>query len=438
MDTMILTDEMNAAISLIADESARLIWVSGRAGTGKSTFLHYLKTELRPRNAVYLAPTGVAALAIGGQTIHSFFWIDPRESVYLETKLDAEREERLYPLLAAIDTMVIDEISMVRADLLDEIDRRMRKAKREPRLPFGGARVVFFGDPYQLPPVEPDEASRAGALFEERYKSPFFFSSKVIRTRARSMGRIEFTRVFRQSEEGFLATLDRCRSGDVTDDDLRLLASRVLPEGKKPPADHLVLTSTRAEAQRLNAYRLAALPGPSRLYAARADGRFAKDGGEDELPVPRELELRVGARVMLTADDPDGRRPNGALATVVGLDDTGATLRDDSGEFRVGPHVWKRVRYVLRDGNIVPEQADQYGQLPLRLGWALTIHRAQGLTLERVFIDLSRGAFAAGQAYVAISRVTRLEGLVLRTRPKARDFFVHERVSVFLDYLRRQ
>lgn len=438
MDTMILTDEMKTAVSVIADAGERLVWVSGRAGTGKSTFLNYVKTELRPANAVYLAPTGVAALSIGGQTIHSFFWIDPREPVYLETRLDAEREGRLYPLLAAVETLVIDEISMVRADLLDEVDRRMRRAKREPRLPFGGARVILFGDPYQLPPVEPEEASRAGGLFAERYKSPFFFSSKVLRARARTMRRIEFTRVFRQSEADFLATLDRCRSGDVTDDDLRLLASRVLPEGKKPPVDHLVLTATRAEAQRLNAYRLAALPGPSRVYAASADGRFAKDSGDDELPVPRELELRVGARVMLTANDEAGRWANGSMATVTALDEAGVSLRDDTGEFRVGPHVWKRIRYVLRDGAVVPAEADRYGQLPLQLGWALTIHRAQGLTLERVFVDLSRGAFAAGQAYVAISRVTRLDGLVLRARPRARDFFVHERVSVFLDYLKRR
>jgi hypothetical protein len=438
---MMLTDEMKAAISLIADESERLVWISGRAGTGKSTFLAHLKTELKPRNAVYLAPTGVAALSIGGQTIHSFFWIDPRAPVYLETKLDAERERRLYPLLATVETLVIDEISMVRADLLDEIDRRMRgakrAAKRAARLPFGGARLIIFGDPYQLPPVEPDEASRAGALFEERYKSPFFFSSKVLRTRSRTMKRVDFTRVFRQSEAEFLSTLDRCRSGDVSDGDLRLLASRVLPEGRKPPPDHLVLTSTRAEAQRINAYRLAALPGPSRIYAASADGRFAKDIDEDELPVPRDLELKVGARVLLTANDPGGRWANGALAIVTGLDEAGATLRDDSGEFRVGFHVWRRVRYVLRGERIEEEATDQYGQLPLQPGWALTIHRAQGRTLERVFVDLSRGAFAAGQAYVAISRVTKLEGLVLRTRPRARDFFVHERVAVFLDYLDR-
>ncbi|HQO66214.1 MAG TPA: AAA family ATPase, partial [Spirochaetales bacterium] len=150
---MILTDEMNVALSYIADASERLLWVSGRAGTGKSTFLNYVKTELRLANAVYLAPTGVSALSIGGQTIHSFFWIDPREPVHLETRLDPERESRLYPLLAAVETLIVDEISMVRADLLDEMDRRMRQAKREPGLAFGGARVILFGDPYQLPPV---------------------------------------------------------------------------------------------------------------------------------------------------------------------------------------------------------------------------------------------------------------------------------------------
>lgn len=438
VDRMILTDEMRAAIALLGDEAEGLIWISGRAGTGKSTFLQYLKSELRPKNAVYLAPTGVAALSIGGQTIHSFFWIDPREEVYLGKRLDPEKEARLFPLLAKVETLVIDEISMVRADLLDEMDRRMRRAKGEGKLPFGGARLVLFGDPYQLPPVEPEESSRAGVLFGETYKSPFFFSSKVLRTRARLMKRVEFTRVFRQNEADFLATLDRCRSGAVTEADLGLLASRVLPEGKKPPADHLVLTATRNEAQRLNRYRLEALPGEARSYAATSAGHFAKDLDEEELPVPRDLALKEGARVLLTVNDAQGRWSNGALATVVKLDETGAVLQDEEGEFRVEAHVWKRVKFVLRGAQIVEEASDQYGQLPLQLGWALTIHRAQGRTLEKVFVDLSQGAFAAGQAYVAISRVTRLEGLLLRTKPRARDFFVHERVGVFLDYLKKQ
>ena len=252
---------MKTALALMEDEKERFIWISGRAGTGKSTFLQYLKTEIRPRNAVFLAPTAVAALTIGGQTIHSFFWIDPNEKTHFETTLDPDREGRLYPLLAKVETIVIDEISMVRADLLDEVDRRMRMAKNQPRLSFGGARLVLFGDPYQLPPVEPDPYTPAGELFKRRYKSPFFFSSQVLRTRARKIRRVEFTRVFRQNEAEFLATLDRCRSGMVTAADLDLLQSRVLPEGRKPPADHLVLTAKKDEAQRLNRYRFDNLPG---------------------------------------------------------------------------------------------------------------------------------------------------------------------------------
>jgi len=435
---MTLTEEMKSAIALLEDEKERFIWISGRAGTGKSTFLHYLKTQIRPRGAVYLAPTAVAALTIGGQTIHSFFWIDPAEKVHLDTNLDPDREARLYPRLAKVEAIVIDEISMVRADLLDEMDRRMRRAKGQSRLSFGGARLILFGDPYQLPPVPPDSFSHAGELFESRYKSPFFFSSQVLRTRARKIRRVEFTRVFRQNEADFLATLDRCRSGQVTESDLDLLQSRVLPEGKKPPADHLVLTAKKDDAQRLNRYRQEALPGPSRAYQAEAEGHFAKETDDEELPVPRKLELKVGSRVFLAVNDPERLWVNGALATVTGLEEGFVTLKDETREFKVGPYTWQKVKFVLRGGELVEQVTDRYIQLPLLPGWAITIHRAQGRTLDKVFVDLSQGAFAAGQAYVAISRVTRLEGLLLRTRPRARDFFVHERVSAFLEYIEKK
>jgi ATP-dependent exoDNAse (exonuclease V) alpha subunit len=437
VNAIILTEEMKAAIALLEDERERFIWISGRAGTGKSTFLQYLKTEVRPRNAVYLAPTAVAALTIGGQTIHSFFWLDPGEKAYLETRLDPDREGRLYPLLARVETIVIDEISMVRADLLDEMDRRMRRAKGKARLPFGGARLVLFGDPYQLPPIAPDAYTPAGELFEERYKSSFFFSSQILRTRARKIRRVEFTRVFRQNEADFLATLDRCRSGLLTEADLDLLQARVLPEGKKPPADYLVLTATNGEARRLNGYRLDALPGPARAYAAIAGGRFASATDDEELPAPRELALKAGARVMFTVNDPGRRWFNGSLATVASLEDGCVVLSDEGGEFRVEPHAWSRVRFALRAGALSEETSDEYRQYPFVLGWAITIHRAQGRTLEKVFVDLSRGAFAAGQAYVAISRVTRLEGLLLRARPRIRDFLVHERVTAFLEYIEK-
>jgi len=308
VDTMILTEEMKAAIALLESEEERFIWISGRAGTGKSTFLQYLKTQIRPRNAVYLAPTGVAALTIGGQTIHSFFWIDPGEKVYLETRLDPEREARLFPLLARVDVLVIDEISMVRADLLDEMDRRMRRAKGQPRLAFGGARLVLFGDPYQLPPVAPDPYSYAGELFEGRYKSPFFFSSQVLRTRARKIRRIDFTRVFRQNEADFIATLDRCRSGEVTREDLELLQSRVLPEGKKPPADYLVLTAKRDEAQRLNRYREEAPAGP-RAPLRGLRGRALREG-DRRRGAPRAAQ--PGAQGRHTSL-PDRQRPRAPL-----------------------------------------------------------------------------------------------------------------------------
>lgn len=437
MDSMILTEEMKEAVALLEEGKERLIWITGRAGTGKSTFLQFVKTELRPERTVYLAPTAVAALTIGGQTLHSFFWIDPRKEVQIDTDLEPEREERLYPLLASIETLVIDEISMVRADLLDEVDRRMRRAK-DSATPFGGARLILFGDPYQLPPVEPEAGSQQSAVFYRRYKSPFFFSALAIRQRARQIRLVEFTRVFRQNEASFLAALDRCRKGEPSDEDLDLLASRVLPEGRKPPADHLVVAARRDEVRRLNRYRLDALEGPARLYAAKADGRFAQAAEDEELPAPRELELKAGSRVMFTVNDPAGRWSNGALATVTALGETGVTVKDEGGEFEVGPHVWRRTRYALRDGAPVAEGGDSFAQLPLVLGWAVTIHRVQGRTLDKVFVDLSKGAFAAGQAYVAISRVTRLEGLLLRARPRARDFIAHEKVAAFLEYIQER
>lgn len=427
---------MKTALALLEDESNRIIWISGRAGTGKSTFLQYLKEKIKSQNIVYLAPTAVAALTIGGQTIHSFFWLDPKEKAYFETKLDSDKEHKLFSRLALVETLVIDEISMVRADIIDEIDRRMRKAKRQSELPFGGTRLVLFGDAYQLPPITPDPFTSAGELFDQRYKSPFFFSSKVLRTKARKISHIEFTRVFRQTEVDFLAVLDRCRSGEITESDIDLLQSRVLPEGKKPPTDHLVLTAKRDEAHRLNQYRLNALTGQPRSYTAIATGNFANILNEEDLPAPRLLELKVGARVMFTVNSPERRWVNGALATVVKLEDDKVIVQNDCGEFAVEPYVWKRLRFTPRSGQLVEETTDEYTQYPFVLGWAITTHRAQGRTLEKVFVDLSQGAFAAGQAYVAISRVTRLDGLLLRTRPRIRDFIVNERVTVFLDYIK--
>jgi hypothetical protein len=234
----------------------------------------------------------------------------------------------------------------------------------------------------------------------------------------------------------FLAVLDRCRSGEITESDIDLLQSRVLPEGKKPPADHLVLTAKKDDAQRVNKYRITELPGEIHSYTAISTGNFANTLNDEDLPAPRVLELKVGTRVMFTVNSPERRWTNGALATVIRLEDDKVIVKNETGEFAVEPYVWKKLRFRERSGQLVEESTEEYRQYPFVLGWAITIHRAQGRTLEKVFIDLSQGAFAAGQAYVAISRVTRLEGLLLRTRPRVRDFYINERVTVFLDYIK--
>lgn len=387
---------MKTAISLLEDDSHRLIWISGRAGTGKSTFLQFLKEEIKPRNTVYLAPTAIAALTIGGQTIHSFFWLDPKGKAYFETKLDSDKEQQLFSRLAIVETIVLDEISMVRADILDEIDRRMRKAKRKTELPFGGTRLVLIGDAYQLPPVLPDPFTSVEELFEKRYKSPFFFSSQVLRTRARKISLIEFTRVFRQNEVDFLAVLDRCRSGEMTESDIDLLQSRVLPEGKKPPSDHLVLTAKKNDAHRLNQYRMNDLSGQTRSYTAMSTGKFADTLNDEDLPAPRVLELKVGARVMFTVNSPEGRWINGALATVIRLEDDRVILQNETGEFAVEPYEWKKSHFTVRSGQLVEETADEYRQYPFMLGWAITIHRAQGRTLEKRFCRPLSRCFCGG------------------------------------------
>ena len=221
----------------------------------------------------------------------------------------------------------------------------------------------------------------------------------------------------------------------VTDADLDLLQSRVLPEGRKPPADHLILTAKKDEAQRLNRYRFDNLPGTAHVYTAVASGHFAKALDEEELPAPRELDSRLAPVSCSLSTIP---ATDGVMAPWQRLSDsktTESSFKTKRANSASSPMFWKKVRFTLRSGQLSEETTDEYRQYPFVLGWAITIHRAQGRTLEKVFVDLSQGAFAAGQAYVAISRVTRLEGLLLRTRPRARDFFVHERVSVFLDYI---
>ena len=321
MNAIILTEEMKAAIALLEDERERFIWITGRAGTGKSTFLQHLKTEIRA--AKYGLPGSYrrGGPHIGGQTIHSFFWIDPNEKVYLETALDPDRESRLLPLLAKVrDDRHRRDIHGPRGPPRREWTAGCGRRRGSRAFPSAARASCFSATPISFRRSSPIPTAPPASSSGSATRVPFFFSSQVLRTRARKIKRVEFTRVFRQNEADFLATLDRCRSGMLTDDDLDLLQSRVLPEGKKPPADHLVLTAKKDEAERLKPLPVSRpLPGPARSYAAVCSGRFARRARQRG--PTRSARARAQGRGPAScsrSNDPGRRWVNGSLATVSG------------------------------------------------------------------------------------------------------------------------
>jgi ATP-dependent DNA helicase PIF1 len=395
------TDEFREAVEFVGRRDGDL-FVTGRAGTGKSTLLRALRESLGPGAAV-VAPTGLAAVQIGGQTIHSLFRLPPR----LIQPEDIKRS-RNGALLRRLDTLIIDEVSMVRADLMHGIDLTLRLNRGRAKEPFGGVQLVLFGDLHQLPPVV-REAEAASYLYEA-FGGPFFFNAPAFRD-----GRcwlLELGHVFRQSDETFIRLLNAIREGEAGEDELALLNERVRPLTRlRDAGDHVILTTTNEAAQRMNLAFLEALPGKARDYVADITGDYP----EGARPTDDRLMLKVGAKVILIRNDPQRRWVNGTLATVVGLE--GEAVRIDIGGevHELEPVAWESVRYAYESAKdeVVPTITGTFNQLPLRLAWALTIHKAQGLTLDRVYIDLGRGSFAHGQTYVALSRCRSLEGLVL-------------------------
>lgn len=403
-----ITPEFQRALHLL-EHTDRHVFVTGPAGTGKSTLLQRFRSTTR-KNVVVLAPTGVAAVNVGGETIHSFFRFRPDITPDRVRKASAGDQE----LYRHLDTVVIDEISMVRADLLDCVARFLELNGPRPGAPFGGVQMVFFGDLYQLPPVvQPDEEE----LFRTYYDSPYFFSARCFA--GLELEWVELTRRFRQRDEAFLAILDAIRNGTATDEDLTVLNRRVR-EAVDPGdlADHVVLTTTNALAFRINREQLARLPGRAHTFVAAVRGDF--DPRAD--PTERELTLKRGARVMLLNNDPRGRWINGTLATVRRLrpkDGSIVVELPDGSEEELEPFTWDLFRFRLDGDRLRPVSVGQFIQLPVRLAWAITIHKSQGLTLDRVVVDLTHPTFAHGQLYVALSRLRSLEGLIL-TRPVKR------------------
>ncbi|MFT4235837.1 MAG: AAA family ATPase [Microbacterium sp.] len=442
-----LSAEQEALFHLIEDTREH-VFITGRAGTGKSTLLRHLVLHTKKQLAV-CAPTGVAALNVEGQTIHSLF----RLPIGLIADQELPQPPETRKILNAIDTLVIDEISMVNADVMDGIDRALRQARGKRKSPFGGVQVVMFGDPYQLAPVPPrgDEARYVA----DRYASYWFFDAHVwagpstgSRTEGGEGGLIdlgrhgaplnirELTHIHRQNDDGFKSMLNAVRYGRVTAD----IAEKFNTAGARTPPDDphdpvITLATRNDRVNQINAKHLDALRGKEQTAVADVVGDF---GRGDVYPADLELRLKKGAQVMFLRNDssgPDGPRwVNGTIGTVTRILGDAVRVEVDGEEHDVEPAVWERYRYSYEPTSkkISRDVVAEFTQFPLRLAWAVTIHKSQGKTYDRAVIDLGAGAFAPGQTYVALSRLTSLDGLYL-TRPlRPSDIRVDEDVRRFM------
>jgi hypothetical protein len=421
-----VTPEFQAAWKAV--EQGENLLVLGSAGTGKSTFLRWLKHKLNGTRAyAVVAPTGMAALNVGGQTIHSFFGLKPQ----LLTGKNDWHKPRNPKVFEKLKLLVIDEISMVRADVFSAMEAFLRTFGPRPGKPFGGVQIVAMGDIYQLPPVvRGDEAS----FFSSVYETPFFFSSPA--WEEGNFGLVEFTHVFRQEDEPFVALLNAIRHGQATPEVLAKLNSRLTTN---PPTDAVILAARNRTVDAINQDALLALPGLTRSYMASVSGNM----DPDNLTTPVELMLKKGARVMFTRNDVNGRWVNGSLGTVIRCDTTTVTVTLDetpgqrSETYIVEPAKWEATRYVVNENEeLVPHVAGTFSQLPLTLAWAVTIHKAQGQTLPKCVLNLDDGGtFAEGQLYVALSRAKSLEGLYLTHPIQRRHVRVHPAILGFMGEL---
>lgn len=414
----------------IMENSDGCVFITGRAGTGKSTLLQYFKKHTM-KNIVILAPTGVAAVNIGGATIHSFFQFKP--DVTLEKAWAKGAKAKKPELYKSLDAIVIDEISMVRADLLDCVDAFMRRVCGT-MAPFGGKRVIMFGDLYQLPPVVTRDDIE---IFRSRYDSAFFFSADVISRTPLTF--VELDHIYRQSDDAFIKVLNAIRENVATESDIQLLNTRVYEDYAPPPEEYVIhLTGTNRDADAYNTYQLHSLEGELHTFKATSTGAFDRRTE----PAPRELTLKIGAQVMMTSNDREKRFINGTVGRVedigfMGENPVVSVRLHNKKLVDVGVNSWEMFKfsYSERSRRITTEVAGTYTQLPLILAWGITIHKSQGKTFDRLAIDLPQ-SFAHGQTYVALSRATSLEGIVLKRPLTPRHVIMDPIVTTWLTMLR--
>jgi hypothetical protein len=438
-----LSDEQRSLFEYIENTDAH-VFVTGRAGTGKSTLLSHLTANTEKSFAV-CAPTGVAALNVGGVTIHSLFTFPL--GLLGEVDIGKHLSRRTRDVLKALDMLVIDEVSMVSADLMDAMDRAMRIARGRRNLPFGGAQVVMFGDPYQLAPVPPRDPQER-AYMAENYQSGWFFDAHVWRDAG--LERFELSEIFRQADSNFKEILNAIRDGSVTQDMLDVMnkAGNRFP----PHSDVIKLATINETVNSVNHQRMALIESEPKLFRATYSEGAANAFGR-VLPAETDLYLKVGAQVMFIKNDDSGsknsagvttrRWVNGTIGRVTALPKSGLVVVDVEGEvLEVGPSTWEKVRYEVEEdfdeatGKVkevlVPITLAEFKQIPLRLAWAVTVHKSQGQTYDEVQIDMGRGAFSPGQTYVALSRVRALEGLYLTRAITLRDVMVDADVVRFM------
>lgn len=408
------------------ENSRRNIFITGKAGTGKSTLLQYFRAHTSKR-VVVLAPTGVAAVNVQGQTIHSFFRFKP--DVTPETVSSIRIRKSVRRIYKNLDAVIIDEISMVRADLLDCVDGFLRLHGPKEDAPFGGVQMIFFGDLCQLPPVV---APHDRQVFTQVYSSPYFFDAKSFRSL--NMERLELDKIYRQKEEDFIRLLSAVRDRSVTARQLDFLNQRVNSRFEPPSGElYVYLTTTNAIADKINREELAKLPFAS-FYP---EGEITNDFDKKVLPTQEILELKHGAQVMLLNNDPQGRWVNGSLGKIVSTAQEWETARRIRVELPEGdvvevvPFTWEMFHFFYSKETQAVEArcVGSFKQYPLKLAWAMTIHKSQGKTFPRVILDIGGGAFAPGQVYVALSRCTSIEGLVLKRPILRRHILMDGRVG---------